>query len=465
MRRALALAADDATRAARRRSRRSRWSAGRASTCGARPDRQPVRRLLSVRVRRLDQEPPRARRPAVLRPLPRAAGSQQRDPQGDPRERREAAASRRSMRKIGDYYAQLHGGTGDRAQGHGAARAGSRAHRRDQGRRPASRPSSATTTCRHVGVLRLRRRARLQGRDAVHADLRAGRPRLPDRDYYLKDDANAQKLRADYEQHVVEDAAARRRHAGEGRGRREGGACRSRRRWRRTRSTASRSATRRNIYHKMSRDEVKKLMPNFNMSQFLERAEAPPGDSANVTEPEFLKAVDQVIASTALPDLKTYMRWHIVHSNAHMLPKTFVDENFAFYGKTLTGAQGAAAALEALRRRGGQPISAKRSARLRRAHVRRRGQGPHAGDGRTRSRPRSPPTSRRSPGCRTRPRRRPRPSCAPSPTRSAIPIAGATTRRCASSAATPTGTRSARTRSATAGRWPRSASPSTRRSG
>ncbi len=89
----------------------------------------------------------------------------------------------------------------------------------------------------------------------------------------------------------------------------------------------------------MSRDEVKKLMPNFNMSQYLERAEAPPGDNANVTEPEFLKAVDQVIASTPLPDLKTYMRWHVIHSNAPMLPKRFVDESFAFYGKTLTGAK------------------------------------------------------------------------------------------------------------------------------
>ena len=39
----------------------------------------------------------------------------------------------------------------------------------------------------------------------------------------------------------------------------------------------------------MSRDEVKKLMPNFNMSQYLSAAEAPPGDSANVTEPEFLR--------------------------------------------------------------------------------------------------------------------------------------------------------------------------------
>ena len=31
-----------------------------------------------------------------------------------------------------------------------------------------------------------------------------------------------------------------------------------------------------NIYHKMSRDEVKKLMPSFNLSQYFERAEAPP---------------------------------------------------------------------------------------------------------------------------------------------------------------------------------------------
>jgi putative endopeptidase len=94
-----------------------------------------------------------------------------------------------------------------------------------------------------------------------------------------------------------------------------------------------------NIYHKMSRDEVKRLMPNFNMSQYLERAEAPPGDHANVTEPEFLKAVDGVIAATTLADLKTYLRWHTIHSNAHMLPKRFVDENFAFYNRTLTGAQ------------------------------------------------------------------------------------------------------------------------------
>jgi endothelin-converting enzyme/putative endopeptidase len=46
-----------------------------------------------------------------------------------------------------------------------------------------------------------------------------------------------------------------------------------------------------------------------------------------------------VIASNGLEDLKAYMRWHVVHANADMLPKKFVDENFNFYGKTLTGAE------------------------------------------------------------------------------------------------------------------------------
>jgi endothelin-converting enzyme/putative endopeptidase len=161
---------------------------------------------------------------------------------------------------------------------------------------------------------------------------------LPDRDYYFKEDANSAKLREAYVAHVAKmlelgGATAAAAAAGAKTVMQIETAL--------AKAALDRVAQRNpsNIYHKMSRDEVKKLMPNFNMSQYLERAEAPPGDSANVTEPDFLKAVDGVIASTALADLKTYLRWHVIHSNAHMLPKRFVDENFNFYNKTLTGAQ------------------------------------------------------------------------------------------------------------------------------
>jgi putative endopeptidase len=161
---------------------------------------------------------------------------------------------------------------------------------------------------------------------------------LPDRDYYLKDDPNSVKLREEYEKHVAKmlqlggDTTARAAAGAKAVMQIETALAKNA-----LDRVSQRNPT--NIYHKMSRDEVKNLMPNFNMSAYLERAEAPPGDSANVSEPEFLKAVDQVIAATPLDDLKTYMRWHVIHSNAPMLPKRFDDENFAFYGKTLTGAQ------------------------------------------------------------------------------------------------------------------------------
>jgi len=160
---------------------------------------------------------------------------------------------------------------------------------------------------------------------------------LPDRDYYLKDDANAKKIRGEYEQHVAKML----QFAGETPAAAAAGAKAVLKiETDLAKASLDRVAQRNptNIYHKMPRDEVKKLMPNFNLSSFMERAEAPPGDSANVSEPEFLKAVDQVIASNDINDLKTYMRWHVVHANAVTLPKKFDEENFNFYRKTLTGA-------------------------------------------------------------------------------------------------------------------------------
>jgi endothelin-converting enzyme/putative endopeptidase len=161
---------------------------------------------------------------------------------------------------------------------------------------------------------------------------------LPDRDYYLKDDANAQSVRAGFEKHVSKMLQL----AGETPARADASARSILKLETALAQKALDRVSRRNpsnLDHKMSRDEVRKLMPNFNLSQYLERAEAAPGTDANVTEPEFLRAVDQVIGATALPDLKEYMRWRVVHANAAMLSKPFEEENFAFYGKALTGAQ------------------------------------------------------------------------------------------------------------------------------
>jgi putative endopeptidase len=177
-------------------------------------------------------------------------------------------------------------------------------------------------------------------KDASHtiATFGQGGLGLPDRDYYLKEDANSVKLRVEYTQHVARmlqlagETPERARSAASAVVQIETTLAKHA-----LDRVARRNPT--NVYHRMSTDELRAIMPSVNLSAYLETAKAPPFTSANVTEPEFMKGVDEAIASSSVDDLKAYMRWQTLHGNANELPKAFVDETFAFYGKTLTGAQ------------------------------------------------------------------------------------------------------------------------------
>jgi endothelin-converting enzyme/putative endopeptidase len=58
-----------------------------------------------------------------------------------------------------------------------------------------------------------------------------------------------------------------------------------------------------------------------------------------VDVPDFFKGLEEQIKAVSLDQWKTYLRWHVVHNSARALSTPFVNENFAFYGKTLTGAK------------------------------------------------------------------------------------------------------------------------------
>jgi predicted metalloendopeptidase len=53
----------------------------------------------------------------------------------------------------------------------------------------------------------------------------------------------------------------------------------------------------------------------------------------NVDEPSFFRKLDGILTTTPLTDLKTYVKWHYVGSNAGALSKAFVDENFSWRQK------------------------------------------------------------------------------------------------------------------------------------
>jgi endothelin-converting enzyme/putative endopeptidase len=158
---------------------------------------------------------------------------------------------------------------------------------------------------------------------------------LPDREYYLADDPGRTKLRTAYADHVQKmfallgdapPAASKAVVAIET-----------------TLATGSLDRVGRrnpaNIYHRLSLEEVQKLTPSFDWSQYLRAARAPRVSAMNITVPEFFKTLDGVLTATPIEDVRTYLRWNHLRANASLLPVRFVDEGFAFYGRTLTGAQ------------------------------------------------------------------------------------------------------------------------------
>jgi putative endopeptidase len=172
----------------------------------------------------------------------------------------------------------------------------------------------------------------------VIANVDAGGLSLPDRDYYLKTDEKSVKERAGFHDHVAKmfvllgepqeqagkDADAVLAIETE-----------------LAKASFDRVSRRdpNKVYHRMSREELAALTPSFSWTPFLSALDAPAFQSVNVSEPEFMKAVESSLKTTPIDQWKAYLRWHAVHASAQWLPKAFADEDFAFFGKTLGGAK------------------------------------------------------------------------------------------------------------------------------
>jgi putative endopeptidase len=92
-------------------------------------------------------------------------------------------------------------------------------------------------------------------------------------------------------------------------------------------------------YHKMTMKELSALTPHFDWSRFMKELGLGSIDTINVAQPDFFKAVDNLLASVPVSDWKTYLRWHLLNSSASTLSAKFVEEDFNFNGKFMQGTQ------------------------------------------------------------------------------------------------------------------------------
>jgi len=161
---------------------------------------------------------------------------------------------------------------------------------------------------------------------------------MPDRDYYLKDDAKSAKLREQYVQHVEKmlelmgDNAAKT-------------ALEAKTVVTLETKLAEASMTRVEMrdpdatYHKMDAAQLSALTPDFSWPSYFKEIGAPPIASVNVGQPKFFDSLNRDFKDVPLDDWKTYLRWHLIIAAAPGLSSRFVDEEFNFNGKILQGTE------------------------------------------------------------------------------------------------------------------------------
>lgn len=158
---------------------------------------------------------------------------------------------------------------------------------------------------------------------------------LPDRDYYLQDDARMTKIREQYLEHLTkmftllgdtpEKAAT------------EAKAVLA------FENALAKSSMPRvdmrepaNVYHIKTLAELQALTPGYKWSDYFSAIKTPI-TSLNVEQPDYFRAMGEQIGSASMDDLKSYLRWHAVLPYSGQLSKPFVDENFHFFAQVLGG--------------------------------------------------------------------------------------------------------------------------------
>jgi putative endopeptidase len=167
----------------------------------------------------------------------------------------------------------------------------------------------------------------LHNADQVIAYIDQGGLTLPDRDYYIKDDARGKDMRKRLVEYVTQmfvltgQSPQQAADSAQTVLRIETGLAKA---------SMDRTLRRdpKNRDHKMTRDAAVALAPDFHLDRYFTDVGAPGFSELNVVNPDFFKQVNGVIDSESLDSLKTYVSWQMLNGTAPWLSQPYVDANF-----------------------------------------------------------------------------------------------------------------------------------------
>ena len=162
---------------------------------------------------------------------------------------------------------------------------------------------------------------------------------LPERDYYTRTDAKSQEQRRQYEAHVrkiftlvgePEPRAAKDAET----------VLAIETRLAKASLTVTEQRDPQNLNHPTDVAAFSRELTHFSLADYVAAAHAPAAGKVNDMEPKFFAEFNTLLADTPLLQIKTYLRWQLLHAYAGTsLPESFDRENWHFYSHILNGAQ------------------------------------------------------------------------------------------------------------------------------
>ncbi|MGM0933756.1 MAG: M13 family metallopeptidase [Bacteroidota bacterium] len=161
---------------------------------------------------------------------------------------------------------------------------------------------------------------------------------LPDRDYYVADDADSKEKREKYKEHItkmlqyIDYSEEEASEAAETILEFETSLAEPQ-----LDKVERRDA--RNTYNPMTVAELQTSVPALDWEKYFNEIGAEEIDTIIVAQPKYMKALQGVFTRNNVEDWKTYLKWSIFNDAANALSTEIETANWEFYNKTLQGAQ------------------------------------------------------------------------------------------------------------------------------
>ncbi len=152
---------------------------------------------------------------------------------------------------------------------------------------------------------------------------------LPDRDYYLKDDARSVKIREAYNTYMVTLFTLTGSSAEEAK-QKAATVFKIEKQFAEAQMSRLEMRDPYATYNKLTVAELNSKTPDINWSTYLPKFKIKGQDTVLVSSPKFMASLDGMLKSVSVADWKTYLEWNILKGSASSLSSPFVKASFAF---------------------------------------------------------------------------------------------------------------------------------------